>query len=121
MAETLKTIDESRSLHVKLEDQIVPDSESNQESNEGLYITPKDVDHQELWEEIKDLKQERSSFEMKEAPVTEVGSSIAKTSEQNQTKLNEGDMEGEMVSISRTLATLPSDLGHQEFNSKIVP
>ena len=30
-------------------------------------------------------------------------------------------MEGEMVSKSKTLATLPSYLGHQEFNSEIVP
>ena len=56
---------------------------------------------------------------MKEAPITEVGSSIAETNEQ--IELNEGDVEGEMVSISKTLATLPSYLGHQEFNSEIVP
>ena len=67
------------------------------------------------------MKQEWSSFEMKEAPMTEVDSSIAKTCEQSQTKLNEEDGEGEMVSISKTLATLPSYLGHQEFNSEIVP
>ena len=58
---------------------------------------------------------------MKEAPMTEVGPSLAETSEQSQTELNEGDMEGEMVSISKTLAPLPSYLGHQEFNSEIVP
>ena len=67
------------------------------------------------------MKQERSSFEMKEAPMTEVGSSIAETCEQGQIESNEGDVEGEMVSISKTLATLPSYLGHQEFNSEIVP
>ena len=54
---------------------------------------------------------------MKEAPMIEVGSSIAETCEQSQTELNEG----EMVSISKTLATLPSYSGHQEFNSEIVP
>ena len=97
----------------------MPNSETD-ETNEDQ-IAFRDVNHQELWEEIRDMKQEWSSFENKEARMTEVGSSIAKTSEQNQTKLNEGDMEGEMVSISRTLATLPSYLGHQEFNSEIVP
>ena len=67
------------------------------------------------------MKQERSSFEKKEAPMTKVGSSIAETSEQGQATLNEGYVEGEMLSISKTLVTLPSFLGHQEFNSEIVP
>ena len=55
---------------------------------------------------------------MKEALMTKVGSSLAETNEK--IELNEGDMEGEMVSISITLATLPFYLGHQEFNSEIV-
>ena len=67
------------------------------------------------------MKQERSSFEKKEAPMTEVGSSIVESLEQEQIESIEGEMEGEMVSISKTLATLPSYLGHQEFNSRIVP
>ena len=58
MSKSLETIDENHSLHVKLDNQIVLDSELNQESNEELQITPKDVDHQELWEEIRDMKQE---------------------------------------------------------------
>ena len=67
------------------------------------------------------MKQEWSSFEMKEASMIEVGSSVVETCEQGQIVSNEGDVEGELVSISKTLATLPSYLGHQEFNSEIVP
>ena len=53
--------------------------------------------------------------------MTEVGSSIVETLEQEQIESIEGDMEGELVSISKTLATLPSYLGHQEFCSGIIP
>ena len=115
----LETIDENHSLQVKPQEQVVPDSEPDETSEDQIAF--RDVNHQELWEEIRDMKQERSSFEMKEAPMTKVGSSIAETSEQGQIELNEGDVEGEMVSISKTLATLPSYLGHQEFNSEIFP
>ena len=44
--------------------------------------------------------------------MTEVGSSIVETCEQEQVESIEGNMEGELVSISKTLATLPSYLGH---------
>ena len=84
----LETIDENQSLQVKPKEQIVPNSESNQTSEDQIAF--RDVNHQELWEEIRDMKQESSSFEIKEAPMTEVGSSIAETCEQSQTELNEG-------------------------------
>ena len=41
---------------MKLDDQIVQDSESNQGSYEELHIIPEDVDHQKLREEIRDMK-----------------------------------------------------------------
>ena len=75
----LETIDENHSLQVKPKEQIVPDSESDQTSEDQIAF--RDVNHQELWDEFRDLKQERSSFEMKEAPMTEVGVSIVETSE----------------------------------------
>ena len=53
--------------------------------------------------------------------MTEMGLSIVETCEQEPIESIKGDMEGELVSISKTLATLPSYLGHQEFNSEIVP
>ena len=106
----LETIEENQSLQMKQDEQIVPNSETDETSEEQIAF--RDVDHQELWEEIRDMKQERSSFKKKEAPMTEVGSSITKTCEQDQIESNEGDMEGELVSISKTLATLPSYLGH---------
>ena len=115
----LETIEENRSLQTKQNEQIVPNSEIDETSEEQIAF--RDVNHQELWEEIRDMKQEWSSFEKKEAPMIEVGSSIVETFEQEQIESIEGDMEGELVSISKTLATLPSYLGHQEFNSEIVP
>ena len=115
----LETIDENRSLQVKQNEQIVPNSETEETSEEQIAF--RDVDHQELWEEIRDMKQEWSSSEKKEAPMTEVGSSIVESLEEEQFESIEGEMEGEMVSISKTLATLPSYLGHQEFNYGIVP
>ena len=104
---------------MKQNEQIVSNSETDETSEEQISF--RDVDHQELWEEIRDMKQEQSSFEKKEAPMTEVGSSIVEPLEQEQIESIEGDMEGELVSISKTLATLPSYLGHQEFNSGIIP
>ena len=74
----LEKIGENHSLQVKPEEQIVPDSESNHTSENQIAF--RDVNHQGLWEEIRELKQERSSFEMKEAPVTKVGSSLVGTS-----------------------------------------
>ena len=53
----------------------MPNSEIDETSEDQIAF--RDVNHQELWEEIRDMKQERSSFEMKEAPMIEVGSSIA--------------------------------------------
>ena len=79
----LETIDENHSLQVKPKEQIVLDSESNHTSEDQIAF--RDVNHQELWNEIRDMKQERSSFEMKEAPFTEIGSSLIGTSEQDQT------------------------------------
>ena len=53
----LETIDENHSLQVKPEGQIVQDSESNHTSEDQIAF--RDVDHQELWDEIRDFKQER--------------------------------------------------------------
>ena len=50
----LETIDENHSLQVKPEEQVVPDSESDQTSEDQIAF--KDVNHQELWEEIRDMK-----------------------------------------------------------------
>ena len=50
----LETIDENHSLHVKPEDQIVLDSESNH-TNE-TQVAFRDVNHQELWDEIIEMK-----------------------------------------------------------------
>ena len=114
----LETIDEIQSLQVKQNEQIVQNSETDETSEEQIAF--RDVDHQELWEEIRDMKQEWSSFEKKEFPMIEVGSSVVETCEQEHIESSEGDIKGEMVSISKTLATLPSYLGHQEFNSGII-
>ena len=57
------------------------DSESNHTSESQIAF--RDVNNQELWDEIRDMKQEHTSFEKKEAPMTEVGSSIAETCEQD--------------------------------------
>ena len=78
----LETIEENQSLQMKQNEQIVPNSETDETSEEQIAF--RDVNHQELWEEIREMKQERSSFERKEAPMTEVGSSIVESLEQRQ-------------------------------------
>ena len=50
----LETIDENQSLQVKQNEQIVPNSETDETSEEQIAF--RDVDHQELWEEIRDMK-----------------------------------------------------------------
>ena len=67
MKGVLETIDENQSLHVEPNDQIIPDSESKQASNKEIQLTLEDVNHMELWNEIRDMKWERDSFEVKEA------------------------------------------------------
>ena len=54
MKDMLETIDENNSLHVKPEDQIVLDNESNHTSE--IHLAFRDVNHQELWDEIRDMK-----------------------------------------------------------------
>ena len=44
----LETMDENQSLQVKQNEQIVPNSETNETSEEQIAF--RDVDHQELWE-----------------------------------------------------------------------
>ena len=56
----LETIDENQSLQVKHGEKIVPNSESDETSEDQIAF--RDVNHQEIWEEIRDMKQERSIF-----------------------------------------------------------
>ena len=50
----LETIDENQSLQVKQNEQIVQNSETDETSEEQIAF--RDVNHQELWEEIRDMK-----------------------------------------------------------------
>ena len=50
----LETSDENHSFQVKPEEQIVPDSESNHTNEDQIAF--RDVNHQELWDEIRDMK-----------------------------------------------------------------
>ena len=50
----LESIDENQSLQVKHDEQVVPDSEFDQTSEDQIAF--RDVNHQELWEEIRDMK-----------------------------------------------------------------
>ena len=79
------------------------------------------MNHQELWEQIRDMKQERASFEEKEAPLTKIGSSLMGTSEQTKPKIEGKELEMDIASISKTLVALPSYLGHHDPGSKIIP
>ena len=61
------------------------------------------------------MKQERASFEKKEAPLTKIVSSLTSTSEQTKPKMEGEESEMDIVSISKMLATLPSYLGQFDF------
>ena len=50
----LETIEENQSLQMKQDEQIVPNSETEETSEEQIDF--RDVNHQELWEEIRDMK-----------------------------------------------------------------
>ena len=50
----LETIDENQFLQARQSEQIVPNSETDETSEEQIAF--RDVNHQELWEEIRDMK-----------------------------------------------------------------
>ena len=50
----LETIEENQSLQMKQNEQTVPNSETDETSDEQIAF--RDVNHQELWEEIRDRK-----------------------------------------------------------------
>ena len=50
----LETIDETQSLQVRHDEKIVPNSETDETSEDQIAF--RDVNHQELWEEIRDMK-----------------------------------------------------------------
>ena len=81
LSPTLEPIDEEHSLRSKLENLVVPDSEPSFVSSDIVRINPEEVNHQELWDEIRELKQDRASFEKGEAPFTMIGSSLFETNE----------------------------------------
>ena len=54
----LEPIDEEHSLRSKLENLVVPDSEPSFVSSDKVKINPEEVNHQELWDEIRELKQD---------------------------------------------------------------
>ena len=121
LSPTLEPIDEEHSLRSKLENLVVLNSEPSLVSNDKVRINPEEVNHQELWDEIRELKQDRASFEKGEAPLTMIGSSLFEINESEelvQEELDEKDPD--QISISRTLATLPSYLGRHDPGSEII-
>ena len=50
----LETIEENQSLQMKENEQIVPNSKADETREEQIAF--RDVNHQELWEEIRDMK-----------------------------------------------------------------
>ena len=50
----LETIDENQSLQVKYDEQIVPNSETDETSEDQIAF--RDVNHQEIWDKIRDMK-----------------------------------------------------------------
>ena len=81
LSPTLETIDEEHSLRSKLENMVVPDSEPSFISSDKVRINPEEVNHQDLWDEIRELKQDQASFEKGEAPLTMIGSSLFEINE----------------------------------------